>query len=166
MFAVSKCAIPDGALTRPYAAQHGVSVDCYKAEVCGDVSLEEFVGRFYRGRLFKMERWLIEKVVGATSSEEQLENLLQQKSTKFSAWAQIAREPAQMIMRDYQGKTCSWFMTAPHEAGTTLYFGSIVNPDGRSGHVEGVSKMIFTLLLPLHGLYSRLLLSQAAKRFR
>ena len=166
MISVRKSKTPDAALTQAYVGTRGTRVDCYVAQAKGDVTLEKFVGSFYRGKLFGFERWLIGRVVGHASSEMQLENLLGGKGAKFSAWTQIQRNDAQLIMQDYQGRTCSWFMVEKNADGTALYFGSIIQPTEHLKHGEGLSKPIFTLLLPLHGLYSRLLLSQAARQFR
>jgi len=166
MIGVRKSEIPQAALTQSYVGRPGTRVDCYVAHTKGDVSLEEFVGSFYRGKLFGIERWLIEKVVGHGSSEAQLKTLLAGEEIIFSAWTQIERNADQLIMQDYQGRTCSWFMVEPNSAGTDLYFGSIIQPTDYLKRGEGLSKLIFTILLPVHGLYSRLLLGQAAKRFR
>ena len=166
MICVRKSEIPKSALTQLYVGRRGTRVDCYAVKVKGDISLEDFVGSFYRGKLFGFERWLIEKVVGYVSNEQQLERLLKQQDITFSAWTQIERTPSQLIMQDYQSRTCSWFMVEDSGAVTALYFGSIIQPTKHLKHGEFLSKLIFTILLPAHGLYSRLLLSQAAKRFR
>lgn len=166
MIQVRKTNIPETALVNRYLGKPKARVDSYKIDVAGRVTLEEFVGSFYRGRLFRMERKIIEAVVGRKSSDAQIDALLAGETEIFSAWSLEARSLNQLIMCDYQSRTCSWFMVETLPSGTRLRFGSVIKPTGKSGQSERSSKLIVTLLLPLHGLYSRLLLSQAAKPFR
>lgn len=163
MLSVRKSEIPATALAQSYLEATMTRVDCYKISTPDQLSLEDFVGQFYRGRLFRFERIMIKIVTGHASSEAQLKALLAGESKTFSAWTESARTDSQLIMCDYQGRTCSWFMVEPNETGTDLYFGTILKPTNYFKRGEWLSKPIFTAFLPIHGLYSRLLLSQAAK---
>jgi len=163
MFRVRKSDIPDDALIGAYQNKPKTRIDCYRIFINEPVNLEEFIGRFYRGHLFRIERFLIGKIVGHPSSEAQLADLLSGTSTTFSAWTQSARNENQLIMCDYQDRTCSWFMIEPQDSGTNLYFGTILKLTNYFNRLEWLSKPIFTLCLPAHGIYSRLLLGAAAK---
>ena len=163
MLGVRKSEIPMTALVKAYQGQPKTRIDCYKIYADKLVNLEYFVGRFYRGRLFRIERALISRFTGHPSSDKQLNDLLSATSKTFSAWTQSARNENQLIMCDYQGRTCSWFMVEPQDEGTSLYFGTVLKPTQYFKGLEWLSKPIFTLFLPAHGLYSRLLLGAAAK---
>ncbi len=163
---VRKADIPAAALVNSYSGKPETRVDSYEIDVPNRVSLEAFIGSFYRGRLFRIERWIIQTLTGHASSDAQIEALLCGKAEKFSAWTLEVRRRDQMIMCDYQSRTCSWFMVEPRNGGTCLRFGSVIKPTDYAGRSEWLSKPVIVLLLPLHGLYSRLLLSQAAKPFR
>jgi len=166
MFNVRKSEIPATALVQSYLDAPRTRVDCYKISAAGEVSLEDFVGPFYRSRLFRFERIMIKIVTGHGSSEAQLKALLTGESKTFSAWTESARTDSQLIMCDYQDRTCSWFMVEPHDGSTNLYFGTLLKPTDYFKHGEWLSKPIFMALLPLHELYSCLLLSGAVKGVR
>ena len=166
MISVRKTTLPATALVRPYLNQSGTRADCFSAFVPQQVSLEEFVGQFYRGRLFRLERWIIKTLIGRPSTDAQIDSLLAGENETFSAWALEAHSDNQLIMCDYQNRTCSWFMTETGSDGTRLYFGTLLKPTTHFKRGEWLSKPLFTLMLPMHYLYSRLLLSQAARSLR
>lgn len=166
MFDVRKTIVPDNGPVKTYEDRQDAKVDSYKIIVPGHVSLSDYIGSFYRGRLFRMERKIIHKVTGHASSDAQIEELLAGERDTFSAWTRDAESENQLIMCDYQSRTCSWFMVEPDGSNTVLRFGTVIKPTDYAGRFERFSKLMFTLFMPLHGLYSRLLLSQAAKPFR
>ena len=77
-----------------------------------------------------------------------------------------ARAPKQVLLCDFMGHTRSWLMVAPAEApdGTRLYFGSVVvrQRDAKTG--DSGMPVVHKSLLGFHKLYSRMLLSAAARR--
>ncbi|MFP5480501.1 MAG: hypothetical protein ACLGIE_12565 [Alphaproteobacteria bacterium] len=83
---------------------------------------------------------------------------------RFAAWTVEARLPDQILLADVTGRTRSWLMVAPREdgrPGIRLLFGSaIVTRPGAGGGRIGKG---FRALTALHVLYSRALLSAAAK---
>jgi len=162
---LEKCALPKEALLQTYAAKPDAHTDCYASHIEGVFTLEDYVGCFYRGRLFGLERWLLKIIVKRPSSEEQLKALLYNDGQSFAAWTLEKRTEDQLIMCDYQKRTRSWFMVEPTTGtGTRLYFGSAVVKTNYLKHGEGIAPLIFRLLMPFHYLYSRLLLSSAARR--
>ena len=166
MVKVRKTPLPASALVRPYLDQSATWADCFSAFISREVSLEQFVGQFYRGRLFRFERWMIKTVIGRPSTDAQIDSLLTGETDTFSAWSSDARSENQLIMCDYQNRTCSWFMVETEADGTRLYFGTLLKPTKYLGRAEWLSKPLFTLMLPAHDIYSRLLLSQAANSLR
>jgi len=166
MVKVRKTPLPVSALVKSYLDQRGARADCFSVCLSRQVSLEAFVGQFYRGRLFRLERWLIKAFIGRPSTDAQIDSLLAGENETFSAWALEARSDTQLIMCDYQNRTCSWFMVEEQGTGTRLYFGTLLKPTTYFSRGEWLSKPLFTLMLPVHYLYSRLLLSQAARSLR
>ncbi len=88
------------------------------------------------------------------------------KRDTFAAWTVEARAPDQLLLCDFMGRTRSWLMVAPAEApgGTRLYFGSVVVPERNATTGETAMPATHSRLLGFHRLYSRMLLSAAARR--
>jgi hypothetical protein len=124
------------------------------------------VTAFYTTGLFRLERWILRLLVARPSTDEEACQLAGGEGDGFAAWSVEARAPDQLLMRDFTGRTRSWFMVSTIEGspGARLYFGSVVVPlrdpktNGRSlGPVHGP-------LIGFHKLYSRMLLAAAARR--
>ena len=157
--------IPDRALHAHYADE-GAYVDCYVADIDRTVTFEQFVAAFYTTWLFKLERWILARTVNKLSSDEAAHEIARGRGGHFAAWSEEARAADQLLMRDFLGVTRSWFMTAPQEHGTCLYFGSVVtarrNP--RTGCLE--LGRGYRMLLGFHKVYSRAFLSAARAKLR
>ena len=135
--AAYKSSIPTSAYVNCYVGQDKTLIDCYRINVLHEVSLEDFVGQFYRGRLFKIERWVIKTFTGHPSSDTQIDSLLSQRSANLSAWTQEFRGSTELVMCDYQKRTCSWFMTEKQAGGGTgLYFGTVLKPTDHFKRME------------------------------
>src|SRR6185503_5105352 len=101
--------LPPFALLTRYAADGGYA-DCFATELPGDFSHAEFVAAFYTTWLFKLERLVLATLVFKPSTDRQAEQLARGERNAFAAWTVEARSPDQLLVRDYQGKTCSWLM--------------------------------------------------------
>jgi hypothetical protein len=124
------------------------------------------VEAFYTTAVFKLERLLLSWLIARPSTDVQARELASGHLTSFAAWNVEARETNQVLLSDFQGRTCSWLMSAPSSGGrsTMLYFGSAVVPivDQRSGQRR--MGLAFQALLGFHKLYSRVLLRAAVGR--
>jgi len=164
MAGVSPCELPAHALLQRYRTAQGFA-DCYAVEVDRNVSLEQFITAFYTTPLFKVERVILKWAARRPSTDAEAKSLAAGERETFAAWRVAAREPSQILLADFTGRTCSWLMVEPLEAGRTrLYFGSGIVPkvDRKSGQASmGIA---FTALLGFHKLYSRALLAAARKR--
>ncbi|MGH8252242.1 MAG: hypothetical protein ACREVI_16385 [Steroidobacteraceae bacterium] len=156
---------PADALTLPYRAA-GEYVDCYVTELARAVSFSQFVSAFYTTPLFRLERWILRRLVAKPSTDEESRDLADGKRNSFAAWRVEARAPNQLLLRDFTGRTYSWLMVAAatEPSRTRLYFGSVVTRvrDARTGRI-GLGP-VHGRLLGFHKLYSRLLLGTAASR--
>jgi hypothetical protein len=144
-------------------SSRGAFTDCYATSVPFSVSLPQFVEAFYTTRLFKLERWLLARLLKLESSDAQAYQLAQGTRSTFSAW-KVERRSSSEILLD-AGQTRSWLSVVQAEGnqdGTTLLFGSAVVPM-RPGGKFGFA---FHALLGFHKLYSKLLLSAATKDLR
>ncbi len=116
--------------------------------------------------MFKLERWLLRLLVSRPSTDAEVRELARNARDTFAAWTVEARAPDQLLLCDFMGRTRSWLMVAPAEApgGTRLYFGSVVVPERNATTGESAMPATHSRLLGFHRLYSRMLLSAAARR--
>lgn len=167
MPAIKRCSHPPDALLRRYV-ESGDYTDCYCTQISQTVSLEEFVYNFYTTPLFKLERWILGWAVSRPSTDDQLQQLLDQETENFAAWKLEARATQQMLMCDFRDRTRSWFMTEqlPNNSGTVLYFGSAVVKTKDQPEKEQSMPCVFSALLGFHKLYSIALLRSAQGRLQ
>ena len=165
MTSIQACELPDDALLRRYLSG-GAYADCYVTEVAREISHAEYVEAFYTTAVFKLERLLLSWFVARPSTDAQAGELAEGKRTSFAAWSVEAREPDQVLLSDFQGRTRSWLMSAPasNNQTTRLFFGSAVVPIVNRRTGEARMGSAFRALLGFHKLYSRVLLSAAVNR--
>ena len=159
-------ALPANALLVRYANDGGYA-DCFVTDVPFSITQADYVEAFYTTWLFKLER-LVLLLVAKPSTDAHARQLARGERTTFAAWSVEAREPDQLLVCDYQGKTRSWLMIEPvfdnGAAMTRLYFGTGIVPvtDRKSGG-RGMS-LFFRPLLRFHKHYARALLRAARAR--
>lgn len=162
-----RCDLPDGSLLARYQGGGGYA-DCYFTEIAARVSQSEYVEAFYTTPLFKVERWLLARVVSKPSTDPQAGRLAAGTLDSFAAWSVEARSADQLLLCDFQGRTRSWLMATPVElragGGTRLYFGSAVVPRANARSGARTLGAGFRMLLGFHKLYSRALLFAAQSR--
>lgn len=162
---VFPCELPTSSFL--FSAQAaGSFADCYVTEVDGAISQAAFVEAFYTSDLFKVERAILGWLVAKPSTDAQAHQLAIGTATSFAAWRVENRDPDQLLLADYTGRTRSWLMVEPIGQSTLpprtrLYFGSGVGPKARDARSMGFA---FHALLGFHRLYSRLLLGAARSR--
>lgn len=148
----------------------GAYVDCYSAEVPGQVSLSKFVFAFYTTSLFKLERYILTFSVSKPSTDQQARQLADGDIRSFAAWQVENRGDNELLMCDFVGRTRSWLMIVPMRATggarTCLYFGSAVVPVRNLKTGEISLGLVYRSLLGFHKIYSVLLLYSAVSRLR
>ncbi|MEK6805042.1 MAG: hypothetical protein AABY95_00140 [Pseudomonadota bacterium] len=172
---ISKPPLPANALLGVYSRNGGYT-DCYATDMPGVISHEQYVTAFYTTWVFKLERFILKYVVARPSTDQQAQQLAADKLDAFAAWSVEARAPNQLLMCDLYGSTRSWLMVEPINDGkaTRLYFGSAVVPKEKTkkNWIPAYAGMttktqmpfMFHALLGFHQLYSRILLSAAARK--
>ena len=159
MLTAQAISLPTDAHLQSYVTS-GAYTDCYVVTLPRQASLAEFMSAFYTTPIFKLERWLLARFLHFPSTDREAQLLGQGELNRFSAWHVESRLSSQVVLA--AGRTRSWLMAAhsPANSGATaLYFGSAVVQRRRGG-----LGWQFNALLGFHKLYSRALLSSAAKR--
>ena len=128
--------------------------DAFRVEVPRRVDLAAFLRAFYGSAVFTPERLAL-GLIGRGAGRAEIEALAEGRTESFAAWTVEAREPAEILLRDFHNVTCSWLMADPGKHATTLWFGSGVRKPER---------LVVRVLVPLHRWYSRRLLAGAAGR--
>ena len=157
--------LPTNALLTKYA-NAGAYTDCFTTDITRPGSHAEFVETFYTGRLFKLERLLLSVLLSKPSTDLQARQLAAGELNEFAAWRVEARADDQLLLCAIDGRTRSWLMVSAAESsgGTRLYFGSAVVPVKNASTGKSEMGFVFKALLGFHKLYSRALLSAAARR--
>lgn len=157
--------LPANALLAKYTSTGGYT-DCFTTDILRRVSHAEFVEAFYTGSLFKLERLLLGVLLSKPSTDLQAQQLASGKLNEFAAWRVEARADDQLLMCAIDGRTRSWLMVSAAEVpgGTRLYFGSAVVRVRNASTGKSEMGVVFKALLGFHKLYSRALLSAAARR--
>jgi hypothetical protein len=127
--------------------------DCFEVTLDTPVSLATAISAFYSTRLFRIERAVL-GAVGRGTTDAQVQALADGKVNAFAAWTVEARSEHQILLCDFAESTRSWLQVD----GRVLRFGSAVVP-----RPNRKQSLIVRLLEPVHRLYSRGLLSAAAR---
>lgn len=156
MFAVRRIALPPDALLQARRAA-GAFTDCYVLRVERAVTLADCISAFFTTPVFRLERWIIARVLGHASTDAQARALSDGHSDRFLVWVTESRNDAQILLG--VGRTATWLMVEPAGAATMLYLGSAIEQpeSARRGWRHRA-------LLHFHDVYSRLLLWATALR--
>ncbi|MDJ0909785.1 MAG: hypothetical protein QNI99_11370 [Woeseiaceae bacterium] len=159
---VDEAPLPEGALLQEFV-DRGEYTDCFVANVAVDVTFSEYVEAFYTTRLFKLERHILRWLASRPSTDEEARQIARNEIPEFAAWTEYRRSDNQLVMMDFRQQTCSWFMLAPQDSGSLLYFGSAVMRNRETKQGKDL-KWTYRSLLGFHRLYSRALLQAAVRR--
>lgn len=159
---VTETVLPGNALLQRFV-DSGEYTDCFMTRIDDDVSFATYVEAFYTTSVFKAERFILRWLVSRPSTDAEARALASNEIAEFAAWKMLERSDDQLLMMDFRGNTCSWFMLERDEGGSKLYFGSAVirNRKTSSGRRMGWT---YRALLGFHRLYSRILLRAARNR--
>lgn len=156
---IEETPVPPGTLIAPFAEKEAHYTDCFETPIPGLVPLRTFVKAFYTQPLFKAERLVLRLLARQGSTDAEAEALAIGTADSFAVWNVAGRTATELLMADRAGRTLSWLMATD----TCLRFGSVVVPQrDRSGTLT--PGPVFHSLIGAHKVYSRLLLSGAARR--
>ncbi len=169
MASVVKCSLPANALLQRYR-DNGNYTDCYATEIPATVHYSDYISAFYTTRLFKLERFMLDKLLHKPSSDIDARRLATEEADTFAAWFVEARDNDQILLSDYRRKTRSWLMLLPVDDAkalrTRLYFGSAVVASKDTTTQSSAINLSTRALLVFHKLYSRALLASARSKLR
>ncbi|WP_299148780.1 hypothetical protein [uncultured Tateyamaria sp.] len=150
---------PEGSLIAEYARRAGHYTDCFETPVAVPVLLPDFITAFYTQPLFRAERVVLRLLARTPSTDAEVAALATGQGDTFAVWRLEARRDDQILLAERSGRTLSWLQAAPD----ALRFGSVVVPvPGRGG--APTLGPVFQSLAGAHKVYSRALLSGAARR--
>lgn len=156
---IDEVPVPEGTLIAPFAAKEAHYTDCFETPADGLISLRVFVCAFYTQPLFKAERLVLRIAAGQRSTDGDATALAQGTANRFAVWEVLGRSDTELLMAERSGRTLSWF----NATADCMRFGSVVVPQRtRSGQLT--LGPVFHSLLTAHKVYSRMLLSGAARR--
>ena len=131
MATVTARAVPKGSLLAEFGGPEDYR-DCFIRDVPGEVSLAEFIERFYCSLAFLPERLVLRLITGRSSSED-ASAVARGEADRFGAWKLVERSGDQALLESKGTNTASWFMVESIGEGTRLYFGSWVGNLDQSG---------------------------------
>lgn len=156
---VTETAPPPDSLIAPYATRDAHYTDCFVVACADAVGLPDFITAFYTQPLFRAERFVLRWAAGARSTDADVAALAQGSATRFAVWEVSERRSDSVLLVQSGGRTCSWLQAGDG----ILRFGSVVVPvEGRDGRLT--LGPVFHSLLSAHKLYSRALLTGAARK--
>ena len=131
MALVESTDVPEGSLLANYGGAQDYR-DCFVREVPGEVSLGDFIERFYGSMAFLPER-LVLKALDTRASRADARALANGRSEGFGVWEMVERRENEILLTSEPTGTASWLSVEPIAGGTRLYFGSWVGSIGQSG---------------------------------
>lgn len=147
MTQVTSCEVPEGSLLAQYGGLQDYR-DCFAREVPGEVTLSQYIERFYSSIAFGPERVIL-RLIGRGASPDNIRALARGDSDRIAVWEVIERTPDQILLLSKDTNTASWLSTQTVEGSTNLMFGSWVG---------GIEQSGWRVMLAPHVWYSRLLL--------
>lgn len=162
---ITEMPIPPGSLIAPFAAEPGTYTDCYAVTVPASVDLSAYIAAFYTTWLFRAERMVLRVAARRPSTDAEAHALAGGTADSFAVWTVEGRSAQDILLGDQSGRTKSWLMVSPEDAGTGLFFGSVVVPEPpkKPGAAPRLGP-VFDALLGAHKVYSRMLLGASARR--
>jgi hypothetical protein len=153
---VRRIPLPEHALLQSRRAA-GAFTDCYALRIGRTVTLADYIAAFFTTPVFRLERWIIARMLGHASTDAQAHALADSRSDRFVVWVTEARNSKQILLG--VGRTATWLMIEPAPGATVLYLGSSIEQGAAN---RGAWR--YRALLRFHDLYSRVLLRATARR--
>ncbi|WP_128891190.1 hypothetical protein [Erythrobacter sp. HKB08] len=131
MAKATSCEVPEGSLLQGFGAP-GDYRDCFALEVPGEVSLADYIERFYCSPAFLPERLALRLIAGRASRSD-ARALARGEAGSFAVWEVVERSSTEILLHSKGTGTASWLAVKPLEGNTRLLFGSWVGGLESSG---------------------------------
>jgi hypothetical protein len=155
-------AVPKDSLLHRYVGQDGAYTDCFEVMLPISATMEEFIVAFYTTWLFRLERLVLTLARRRRITDAHVQALAVGEADTFAVWQVEDRAEGQLLLADDAGHTRSYLAFVAIDGGVArLIFGSaVVVPTG------GEMPVWVRATIPLHRIYSKLLLRSAERRLR
>ncbi|MEP5730432.1 MAG: hypothetical protein ABJL67_13810 [Sulfitobacter sp.] len=150
-----------------YVDLPGAYFDCYAVEVEGDITLKTYANTFFDTWLFRLEILILRLFGTANTEPKDREKLADGRSDRFGVWHVDVRTEREMVLNVGHGPIRTWLWVQPVDTDLSkslLLFGSAVLPTCASKDDEPRLDFVTRALIPVHRLYSVLLLRATAKQ--
>ena len=174
MTKVTACDLPKESLLAHYGGP-GDYRDCFCREIAGEVTLSQYIERFYSSMAFGPERVIL-SLIGRGATAENIRALARGDSDRIAVWEVIERTPDQILLLSKDTNTASWLSVSSSDAAvgktqTSSSSGCEAQPQAEpvgqqtrllfGSWVGGIDKSGWRVMLQPHVWYSRLLLGAA-----
>lgn len=89
--AVTACDVPEGSLLAGFGGPQDYR-DCFAREVAGEVTLADYIERFYCSAAFRPERMVL-GLIGSNASSSDARAVARGETDRFAVWEVIGRRP-------------------------------------------------------------------------
>lgn len=156
---VTAVPLPDWALLQRHATVPDRYTDSFAVDVEKVITLSDYARAFYGSWVFGLERAILMTAYRRRMPVGDALKIAEGQGERFAVWQLEARCEDEMLLADDSGRTRSWLAIEPFGQRTRLWFGSAVLPKPGS-EISG----LVNALMPVHKLYSRVLLGAARRR--
>eukprot|EP00892_Ulva_mutabilis_P011547 jgi/Ulvmu1/8765/UM048_0020.1 len=170
---VTACDVPDDSLLNYVSQTQKVwYTDCYTTPICRQSRIVSHAGAvdalckaFFRSWPMKAELWLLSLSGSDSPTDDEIVRTQFAEEDSVSVFRVALRGPGEILFDSYQTFAFTWMSVYKDSDGyiSEVKFGSALTGAGYRG-VPLQTYMIYQALMPFHYLYSRVLLSQAAKQ--
>lgn len=147
MASITACDVPPDSLLAGFGGPDDYR-DCFAREVAGQVSLEDYIERFYCSMAFRPERVIL-GLIGRGATNADARALARGETDRIAVWKVAERRENQILLEAPSTNTASWLAVEPAGGKTRLLFGSWVG---------GIENSGWRVMLGPHQWYSRVLL--------
>lgn len=147
MAKVTPCDVPEGSLLAAFGGPDDYR-DCFYRDVPGEVTLAEYLERFYCSAAFRPERLAL-GLIGHGASNADAKALANGEADGIALWRVVERRDNEVLLEAGRTNTASWFAVETRGSVTRLLFGSWVG---------GIKQSGWRVMLSAHVWYSKLLL--------
>ena len=163
--------MPEGSLLAQFGGPQDYR-DCFCREVPGEVTLAQYIERFYSSIAFAPERAIL-RLIGRGASADNIRALARGDSDRIAVWEVIERTPDQILLLSKDTNTASWLSVSSSDAAvgktqTSSSSGCEAQPQAEpvgqqtrllfGSWVGGIDKSGWRVMLAPHVWYSRALL--------
>jgi len=166
MLLVQSGTLPKDSLLRTYEVLEGCHCDCFYVDAQGDADLSSYIAAFFGTWVFQLELKVL-SIFGLNRDDaEQIQRLAENRADRMAAWHVEKRSERELLLAVGDGPIRTWLRIEPAGQGAVrMYFGSAMLPIATDTQGRPRQGRMARLALPLHKIYSRVLLGAALRKW-